>query len=337
MQIKYLKLVLTVFVIAVFSFAGLAQSNEPQLWGRFTGGDIMEFNYHISQKYFGAGFDSETRLVLRICSDKGLLDSIALGAGMYTTSYEGYSLRYSFNRLQMDKTEILYAVYSGCESKKDALKTVEYWVVPKGAKLEVDDEISANEIRLLGNSPNSKAEFLADLKEAGSLTDGAANIFVGFYDKKPSNKLRENMRMAEASLKGKTAWKFEFVQLGTDIVDEPEPEFPSYVVVYKTTLLDGNFDPFDDYAGLPWNEEVGHLDNFAVSLTRNPEMVGYILYYVGEKDDSVEVWKRMDRSINYLIQRWKINKNSLILINRGKSEETRVMLQPVPRTMRLSF
>ena len=338
MRIRPSKLFSTIFLIAVLSSITFSQSGEPQLWGRFSGGDILEFNYLISQKYFGSNFGSDSRLVLRICSDKGLLDAIALGAGMFTTASEKeYGLRFTFDRYGLSKTKILYAVYSGCESGKSTFKTVEYWVVPNGAKLEVDDEITAKEIRITANTPHSNKEFLAAIRDAGSSPNTAAKFFVGAYNKRPSDQLRQNMKKAQDFLKDESEpWKFEFVQIEADIGD-PEPEFPATIVVYEISANNGIFDPFDDYGELPWNEELGRLDNFAINLTRNPEMVGYILYYVGENDNAAVVRQRMDESIDHLVETRKIERSRLILKYLGISEESRVILQPVPRTSKLRF
>lgn len=238
MRIRPSKLFSTIFLIAVLSSITFSQTGKPELLGRFSGGDILEFNYLISQKYFGSNFGSDSRLVLRICSDKGLLDAIALGAGMFTTASEKeYGLRLTFDRYGLSKTKILYAVYSGCESGKSTFKTVEYWVVPNGAKLEVDDEITAKEIRITANTPHSNREFLAAIRDAGSSPNTAAKFFVGAYNKRPSDQLRQNMKKAQDFLKDESEpWKFEFVQIEADIGD-PEPEFPATIIVNRIQAI----------------------------------------------------------------------------------------------------
>ncbi len=50
-------------------------------------------------------------------------------------------------------------------------------------------------------------------------------------------------------------------------------------------------EPLDFYGNIPWNEERGRLDNFAIYLSRDPDTVGHISYHVGEKDDSKDCQK----------------------------------------------
>ena len=85
-------------------------------------------------------------------------------------------------------------------------------------------------------------------------------------------------------------------------------------------------EPLDFYGNIPWNEERGRLDNFAIYLSRDPDTVGHISYHVGEKDDLKTVRRRMEKGLEYLVKRWKINRQRLILDYNGRSEETRVML-----------
>lgn len=87
---------------------------------------------------------------------------------------------------------------------------------------------------------------------------------------------------------------------------------------------------FDSYGKLPWAEEKLHLDNFAMHLKHNPDMTGYVAFYVGKNDNEADIQKRVDRAKKYLSHgRTKIDKERIIVVNAGKREETRTVLQPV--------
>lgn len=58
-------------------------------------------------------------------------------------------------------------------------------------------------------------------------------------------------------------------------------------------------------------------------------MIGYIFYYVGEKDDLNTVRARMQKGLEHVVNVWKIKRNRLVLKYSGRSEETRVTLQTV--------
>jgi hypothetical protein len=87
---------------------------------------------------------------------------------------------------------------------------------------------------------------------------------------------------------------------------------------------------FDSYGKVPWAEEKLHLDNFAMHLKDNPDMIGYVAFYVGKNDKEANTQKRVVRAKNYLLHgRTKIDKERIIVVNAGKREETRTVLQPV--------
>jgi hypothetical protein len=91
---------------------------------------------------------------------------------------------------------------------------------------------------------------------------------------------------------------------------------------------------FDSYGKLPWEEERLHLDNFAIYLKRNPEMVGYLAYYVGDDSSEAEMEARIGRAKEYLICEFKIDKKRIIVVKAEKREKTKVVLQPVSKEKR---
>jgi hypothetical protein len=90
---------------------------------------------------------------------------------------------------------------------------------------------------------------------------------------------------------------------------------------------------FDSYGNISWKEEQARLGNFAIHLDRNPEAIGYIGYYIGKKDKLKKVKSRAERARDFLISKFNIKASRIIVINAGRNEETRIMLQPVPKDM----
>lgn len=91
--------------------------------------------------------------------------------------------------------------------------------------------------------------------------------------------------------------------------------------------------PFASYGKLPWAEEKLHLDDFAMFLKRNPDMRGYVAFYVGENEKESNTKKRMNRVKRYLLNGWQeIGKGRITFVNAGKREETRTVLQHVLKT-----
>lgn len=81
-------------------------------------------------------------------------------------------------------------------------------------------------------------------------------------------------------------------------------------------------EPFDRYKSLiAWDLERVNLDNFGIYLKKNPTMVGYIVYYVGEKDSLDVVKKRINKSRQYLIKTRQIDKNQFRIICGGKGAD----------------
>lgn len=91
--------------------------------------------------------------------------------------------------------------------------------------------------------------------------------------------------------------------------------------------------PFDSYKNISWKEETAHLDNFATYLHNNPEMIGYVVFSVGEKDSIRKVKNRINRAKNYLIKFRKVAKSRIIIIEGERLDESVTYLQPVERNL----
>ena len=76
-------------------------------------------------------------------------------------------------------------------------------------------------------------------------------------------------------------------------------------------------------------EEVLHLDNFAVYLERNRDFTGYIAFFSGKDDPAEKVTARMARVRDHLLCERKVPKDRLVLIDAGRREKIKTILQPV--------
>lgn len=89
--------------------------------------------------------------------------------------------------------------------------------------------------------------------------------------------------------------------------------------------------PFDNYSDIPWRDETGRLDNFAVALQHDPTLIGYIIVYAGRQACVAEAENRALRAKKYLVEARGIQESRIKLIDGGYREELTVILQPAPR------
>lgn len=86
---------------------------------------------------------------------------------------------------------------------------------------------------------------------------------------------------------------------------------------------------FDTYYGsISWEEERLRLDSLATYLTVHSDSISYIAFFVGEKDKLKNVEIRMKRAKKYLVNKRKISESRIIIVNAGKDDITRIILQP---------
>jgi hypothetical protein len=91
-----------------------------------------------------------------------------------------------------------------------------------------------------------------------------------------------------------------------------------------------NFDPFDFYGKISWEDEKARLDNFAAALQENPDVVGYIIVYASLRSCVGEARAHARRAKDYLVKTRHIRQNQLRAIAGGYEQEFKVILQPVP-------
>jgi hypothetical protein len=73
---------------------------------------------------------------------------------------------------------------------------------------------------------------------------------------------------------------------------------------------------------LTFDEEKERLDSFAITLTQNARLKGYIVVYAGKVSCSNEAQLRANRARDYVITTAKISKERVIALNGGYRETT---------------
>ena len=88
---------------------------------------------------------------------------------------------------------------------------------------------------------------------------------------------------------------------------------------------------FDSYGNLSWENEKAHLDNFAIALQHDPDLIGYIIVYAGRRACVGEARDRALRAKRYVVETRGIQASRIKWIDGGYREELTVILQPAPR------
>lgn len=88
---------------------------------------------------------------------------------------------------------------------------------------------------------------------------------------------------------------------------------------------------FDSYGNLSWENEKAHLDNFAIALQHDPDLIGYIIVYAGRRACVGEAKDRALRAKKYVVETRGIPESRIKWIDGGYREELTVILQPAPR------
>ena len=87
---------------------------------------------------------------------------------------------------------------------------------------------------------------------------------------------------------------------------------------------------FDSYGELSWEEEKAHLDNFAIALQQDSNLIGNIIVYAGRRSCKNEAKDRALRAKRYLTKTRSIQASRIKWSDGGYREELAVILQPVP-------
>lgn len=87
---------------------------------------------------------------------------------------------------------------------------------------------------------------------------------------------------------------------------------------------------FDSYGALSWEEEKAHLDNFAIALQENSNLVGNIIVYAGRRSCANEAKERAIRAKKYLMETRNIKESQIKWLDGGYRENLTIILQPIP-------
>src|SRR5438046_1734355 len=90
------------------------------------------------------------------------------------------------------------------------------------------------------------------------------------------------------------------------------------------------FDPFDSYGAISWKLEKVHLDNFAIALQHDPNLIGCIIVYAGRRACVGEAKDRALRAKKYLVTSRGIQESRIKWLDGGYREDSTIILQPVP-------
>lgn len=85
-------------------------------------------------------------------------------------------------------------------------------------------------------------------------------------------------------------------------------------------------EPFDRYGDISWENEKARLDNFAIALNEEPNLIGYIIVYAGKQSCAGDAQRRGLRAKKYLVEYRGVDWNRVIWKDAGYLEEPYVML-----------
>jgi hypothetical protein len=88
---------------------------------------------------------------------------------------------------------------------------------------------------------------------------------------------------------------------------------------------------FDEYGNICWEQEMARLDNFAIELQNDPNLIGYIIVYDGRPSCREQAVARAIRARNYVINQRGVEWNRVVWRYGGHREELTIMLQPTFR------
>jgi hypothetical protein len=95
--------------------------------------------------------------------------------------------------------------------------------------------------------------------------------------------------------------------------------------------------PFDEYGRTNWEDEAARLDNFAIQLMHDPELVGYIFEINGLDLCPGEAATRGMRARSYLVDQRGVPANRIIWKEDGYGDKFKTVLQLAPRVWGFSY
>jgi hypothetical protein len=145
---------------------------------------------------------------------------------------------------------ILFLRSENCLGANPAVTPTEFWVIPKGAALPTSVEsIKSNQVQvhplgmegLIGNARSYK-EGMRQLPDKLRANPEGVGLVLGYYYKRPSNRLKQRLdearRMLQRSGLSKNRYSVRFVPwTGEYGDDDQEPTYPSLFVIEVTKDL----------------------------------------------------------------------------------------------------
>ena len=89
--------------------------------------------------------------------------------------------------------------------------------------------------------------------------------------------------------------------------------------------------PFDEYGEIAWEDEKARLDNFAIQLQQDSDLIGYVLVYDAAGGCRGEAQARAIRAKRYVVEHRGVAWNRVIWRHEGYQSDILTMLQPVKR------
>lgn len=98
----------------------------------------------------------------------------------------------------------------------------------------------------------------------------------------------------------------------------------------QVKMLIADWFPLDRYGDISFEDEKARLDNFAIQLSNEPLTIGHILMYAGQKTFENETTERLARAKSYLVDVRGIDRNRIITVDCGFTQELRIQLSIDP-------
>ncbi|CAN5433295.1 hypothetical protein BH20ACI1_BH20ACI1_30420 [soil metagenome] len=112
------------------------------------------------------------------------------------------------------------------------------------------------------------------------------------------------------------------------------PAFASFNLrfdLFTSITVDQLFDTYQ--SDISWNDERAHLDNFAIYLKKESELIGYIYIFSKENESVRKSKSRTNRIVKYLTKNigssLEIEKSRIVFIYKKNTDRSETILQPV--------
>lgn len=104
-----------------------------------------------------------------------------------------------------------------------------------------------------------------------------------------------------------------------------------FSIMLTATISSAQIDPLkDEFGNVNCEDEMAHLDNFAIQLQNSPGTLGYVIVYGGRYGRHSEALARASRIKAYLVENRGLDANRIVKINGGYRESLNVELWVFP-------